>query len=653
MQKDKYNIGVLIGNTHINQPMELLRGIYKAAEDEPINVTFFLGTQSSYFYQKMLVDENTDNYDYQYNTIYDYAKLANLDAMIIAYGSLGIFLKESRVEFLNRFEGIPYVVLEDEAVEGKGTSIIADNYAGMKAIMEHLITVHGYQKILYLSGPRDNNDAKERKQAYLDLMRIHGLAVTEFQIAYGNYSEHVETQVNALLDANPGAEALVCANDEMAIAGYQVCEKRGLKVGKDIAITGFDDVEMARFMDPTLTTVSQDGYEIGIKAMKKAIQICRGVMPASERLITELRQRQSCGCKDDDSRESGINQHKIGTDYELKLRVNQLTEFQQKSWYGPFLMQNLLLVADQPVQFYKKVVQYLKGMGMKSAYLYVLENSVVHAPEDSWKCPDEIRLAAFFEGKNLQAYEPKERPLVKKGHGFAQLEKPDGGHNYIAFTLFSGERFYGLMFCEISPDEIAYMYLIALLLGNCIRFLEVSMKEHSEKKQLQQKNKLLSFISEKDELTELYNRRGLMEHLMALNQENVGKKAYLIFVDVDHLKEINDCFGHLEGDYAIKTVGSLLRDALGSGGIVGRIGGDEFVGVVLKSPMFERKKIRQQIATASNRHNAHSGKPYYVDLSIGIKDFICTENRDFSKLLNNADSYMYKEKKERRPSVKR
>jgi diguanylate cyclase (GGDEF)-like protein len=636
-----------------NYPKTMLKGIYEAAKNEAINLTFFLGTQSSFFYKKMLEDKDTDDYDYQYNTIYDYANLANMDVLIISYGSFSVFLKESKAEFLNRFVGIPYVILGDESVEGKGTSIIAENYAGMKKIVEHLITVHGYKKILYLSGPQDNIDAIERKKAFLDVMREHGLTVSGFQIAYGNYLEYVDEQVNALLDANPGAEALVCANDEMAIAGYRICEKRGLKVGKDIAITGFDDVEMAQFMDPPLTTVFQDGYEIGTNAIKDAVQICRGVMPSSKRLATELRQRLSCGCKKYDSRESGLSQQKIDVNYDLKQQVQQLKDFQRNSWFGPFLTLSLMQAADQPDQFYKKVVQYLKAMNIKSTYLYVLENPVVHYPKDPWKCPEEMQLAAFFDENDLQSYEPQKRPRIKKGDGFTRLDRSEEGHNYIAFTLFSGEWLYGLMLCEIEPDEIDHMYLIALQLGNSIRFMQVSMDEQSAKKQLQQNNEVLSFISEKDELTQLYNRRGLMEHLMALNQENIGKTAYLIFVDLDHLKEINDCFGHSEGDYAIRAAGNLLRDTLGTERIVGRIGGDEFVGVVLNNSKLEKESIKQRITAACNRHNACSGKPYYVELSTGIKEFICIESRDFSELLMNADAYMYEAKKLRRLSVKR
>jgi diguanylate cyclase (GGDEF)-like protein len=209
------------------------------------------------------------------------------------------------------------------------------------------------------------------------------------------------------------------------------------------------------------------------------------------------------------------------------------------------------------------------------------------------------------------------------------------------------------MFCEIDPDEIAHMYLIALQLGNSIRFMQVTTEEQSVKKQLQQKNEVLSFISEKDELTGLNNRRGLMEHLMARNQENTGKAAYMIFADLDHLKEINDCFGHSEGDNAIQTAGRLLQETLGEEQITGRMGGDEFAAMVLTNTVESAESVRQQIIAAFNEYNENSENSYYVNLSIGITKFVCAESIDFSKLLRDADTYMYEAKKVRRQSAKR
>ncbi|MDR0963898.1 MAG: GGDEF domain-containing protein, partial [Clostridium sp.] len=86
---------------------------------------------------------------------------------------------------------------------------------------------------------------------------------------------------------------------------------------------------------------------------------------------------------------------------------------------------------------------------------------------------------------------------------------------------------------------------------------------------------MLSFISENDDLTNLYNRKGFMERALKLNANNdyVGQKALLIFADLDHLKEVNDFYGHSEGDFALINAATILRDTCPSNFILGRLGG--------------------------------------------------------------------------------
>ena len=77
----------------------------------------------------------------------------------------------------------------------------------------------------------------------------------------GNYSELVTEQVEYILDHNPELEAIAFANDNMAKAGYRVCAARDLLVGHDIAITGFDDIDHAKTMEPPLTSVSHSSFQ--------------------------------------------------------------------------------------------------------------------------------------------------------------------------------------------------------------------------------------------------------------------------------------------------------------------------------------------------------------------------------------------------------
>ena len=196
------------------------------------------------------------------------ALIGGLDGLIINYGTLGIQLREDDPnKFAQKYNGITTVFLTEVVDVSNCHSPICDNKDGIAMVISHLVEEHHLSRILFVAGPEHNTDAIERKEAYLETMKKYGLPVTPGMIAQGDYSEFVDKQVERLLDSNPDAQAIVFANDEMAFAGYRVCEKRGLVVGKDIMITGFDDCERASGMEPPLTTVQQDGELMGKMAV--------------------------------------------------------------------------------------------------------------------------------------------------------------------------------------------------------------------------------------------------------------------------------------------------------------------------------------------------------------------------------------------------
>lgn len=655
----RYTVGVLIGNAHTNHPKGLIKGICDSAQGKDVNVLFFLATQSTRFY-KELVKDDTD-YDYQYNTVYDYALLSEVDVLIIAYGSLCIFQnKKDKGRFLERFAGIPYVLLED-VVENVGLDkqlgvhIIADNYGGMRECLEHLIDQHGFRRIVYVSGPRDNKDSIERLHAYLDTMKARQLPVDESMIAYGNYTEFIDDLLEEVLDAHPDTEAIVCANDEMANGSYRVCKRRNLRVGIDIAVTGFDDIEMSKYAKPSLTTVSQNSQTMGRMALQKAIQLCEGQDVTSARMRVDFIPRESCGCTNMGMRLKLMELKRTadGTaPKDIADTVDELKKFQHKAWLGPFLLRDLMLEADDEQGFYGKVVQILHNMGSKSSYIYTLKKPVLHHDGDDWKCPSRIYMAARQVGDLVESYEKKERPTVSKKNSMIQnMDMGDESHIYTNFLLFEGEKQYGIMTLEIRPEDIALFYMIALQIGTSIRFLEMTQKQNAYRQKLKEKNEVLNFIAIYDELTGVYNRRGIMEELVQFNRLHRGQQAYLVFSDLDHLKEINDTYGHAEGDCAIRTTTGILKNITGKHGSIGRIGGDEFVSIFLADEKHDKDQYVQDIKQQCELYNTNSDKPYYVNISVGMVEFTCSEKVEFKDMLKRADDYLYQAKKVRREDI--
>ena len=159
----------MIGNAISPHIVELIKGIYRASADMQINVFFFLGIHSGYYYNLSKECSVDKDFDYQFNVVYDCQAFTRIDALIIEYGSLSLFLnKKEQKKFLEKFNSIPKVILEDRYTNPGTTSIISDNYNGMYTLVEHLIKDHGYRSFTYLAGPEGITDADERKKAVLD-----------------------------------------------------------------------------------------------------------------------------------------------------------------------------------------------------------------------------------------------------------------------------------------------------------------------------------------------------------------------------------------------------------------------------------------------------------------------------------------------------
>jgi diguanylate cyclase (GGDEF)-like protein len=167
----------------------------------------------------------------------------------------------------------------------------------------------------------------------------------------------------------------------------------------------------------------------------------------------------------------------------------------------------------------------------------------------------------------------------------------------------------------------------------------------------EKQNKLqarLGDLALKDDLTDCYNRRGfqvLAERQMKLGRRS-GRSMLLFFIDVDGLKEINDTFGHREGDLALKRVVESLRVTFRDSDIIGRIGGDEFAILAVEAAGHCEATIRARLSECLKRANTET-RQYRLSVSVGAARFDCLKASSFTDLMEQADKSMYKEKKTR------
>lgn len=235
--------------------------------------------------------------------------------MIVSSGVEGsIIMNESlESEHIKRIErtGMPMVFLEREYCSEKISSVVINNYMGTESAIEYLIS-QGHRRIAYIHGVESMDD-RERFRAYRDVMARHGLAVEEELLFCGYFEEILayEEVRKFLRRGGQVPDAFFCANDEMAGGCMRALIEFGIPVPEQVSVAGFDNINLAPYFVPALTTVQSPVEEQGTKGALELFRLMRGEGEPegkSFKLATSMVVRDSCiprnaGCRTYERRE--------------------------------------------------------------------------------------------------------------------------------------------------------------------------------------------------------------------------------------------------------------------------------------------------------------------------------------------------------------
>jgi len=209
-------------------------------------------------------------------------------------------------------ESLPIVLLNCLAGVRSYDTINTDNFGGAFAMVRHLAGL-GHRRIAIVEGPPKNSDSRERKRGYLEALRASGLerqADLELEGDFREDSGYRAGQLIARMKERP--TAIFAANDAMAIGGLCALGESGVRVPEEIAIGGFDDIPIARYMNPSLTSVDVSIARLGSRAMERLLDGIREKNQHARRqemVEARLVVRQSCGAARmiAESRSTGTN----------------------------------------------------------------------------------------------------------------------------------------------------------------------------------------------------------------------------------------------------------------------------------------------------------------------------------------------------------
>lgn len=514
-------------------------------------------------------------------------------------------------------------------------NILVEDTDAIPAFVRHFHDVHHFDRIAFMSGPYNHPDAIFRLEKYKEAMAELGLDCPEEYIFEGNFWKDCALDASKhFMSLKKRPQAIVCANDYMALSLCKELTLQGYSVPQDIAISGFDDVRDARANVPPLTTCYVSVSDMAKKAMETIDTLLNGKeAPACTFVPTKIIIRNSCGCESSTMKDLSLSRM-----YEVEF-MEQLINQNAHNTFVSISLENMTSAEDigdylrlEDVPGIARDFYLCLGIHGNGAYPQVKKKAPGFAKRShsiySLRDLNPIATSSFETKKLLPPEAIREEPMAVFFFPIHYLEYNFG---YVAATS-NGEE---------AQDTLFHSWLS--LIGNTLENSRIRAKNQA----LLEK---LNMLYHEDFLTKLYNRRGFEqfseEEFSEAKKHNI--KTMTLSIDMDNLKYINDVYGHSHGDLALQTIADAMRQACSGCEICARIGGDEFAVFGYDYSEDKAKQYTENFLQYLKDFNADSSLPYCVNASFGytISDPSLSISRD--QYMKASDDLLYQNKRKRK-----
>lgn len=514
-------------------------------------------------------------------------------------------------------------------------NILAEDTDAIPAFVRHFHDVHHFDRIAFMSGPYNHPDAIFRLEKYKEAMAELGLDCPEEYIFEGDFWKNCAADAaNHFMNLTNRPQAIVCANDYMALSLCKELTLQGYSVPQDIAISGFDDVRDARANVPPLTTCYVSVSDMAKKAMETIDTLLNGKeAPACTFVPTKIIIRNSCGCESSTMKDLSLSRM-----YEVEL-MEQLINQNAHNTFVSISLENITSAEDigdylrlEDAPGITRDFYLCLGIHGNGAYPQVKKKAPGFAKRShsiySLRDLNPIATSSFETKKLLPPEAIREEPMAVFFFPIHYLEYNFG---YVAATS-NGEE---------AQDTLFHSWLS--LIGNTLENSRIRAKNQA----LLEK---LNMLYHEDFLTKLYNRRGFEqfseEEFAEAKKHNI--KTMTLSIDMDNLKYINDVYGHSHGDLALQTIADAMRQACSGCEICARIDGDEFAVFGYDYSEEKAKQYTENFLQYLKDFNADSSLPYCVNASFGytISDPSLSISRE--QYMKASDDLLYQNKRKRK-----
>lgn len=536
--------------------------------------------------------------------------------------------------------GIPVVSIGID-VEG-AFNINIDNISGIRELAEHLIDVHKVERAAIIGGYRFHPESIIRIDTIKEVFASRGSSIAEDDIYYGDWGNIKTEEVTRQLAEHPRGlpDAIICANDVMALTCATELTRLGFNVPEDTLVTGYDYISRGQLFYPVLTTVDSDYVTLGIECIRflndaiERKEIGHRLILHSKAVIGE-----SCGCCKDGYFDRMRREYGKKTYLEYMDRI--YLEGCERS------ITQIITGSEDYNELEGKLVEYFKENREIAGedFHIVIHNKYF----DDVMAGDKLVFDDAAEGPmralvSVKGSEVLTGTDVDRHNLIPGYDPGSPNHIYYLLPLHSGEYNYGyLVAAEGSKLMLEYLDLHSF-----IEKLMLALQIQRFNLQLKFYNESLKKVAAIDAMTGLYNRLELEDKASLLYEEakKKGNCLLVMFIDINRMKQINDEYGHINGDAAIRLTANAIKSNIKEDWVPVRFGGDEFLVIGSVKDGKEADKFRSSILNTIDEYNKEKKWPFELSVSSGYIISGSGEDKTISDYIKDADKLMYETKKE-------
>lgn len=632
-----FKIALIIEEMDQSYQSEILKGIAASAEEFSMNISVFVSFSG-------LINSGHEKGEFN---IFNLPDFRDFDGAILLTNTLA--RQNVTDDIISRIKaaGIPAVSIDNDLPDFFHVGI--DNKTAMRRITEHLINVHHFTELAYVSGPKDNPESADRLSAFLEVLDEHGITIPEDSIYYGNFrAPSGRAAAEYFINKGKLPQAVICANDVMAASVISCFSENKISVPQDIAVTGFDNTYSSHNYQLELTTVDRPLSLSGRIACKMLHNYYAAVdQERSFILNMSTRFTESCGC--------AHNAH-----YDI-------SEFKDLNYRNYSRLEK----SHSFMSDLNKLSVDLLAANSFDSYIDSLKRFVVHVdPEEFYFCLCDNWISDIDVNDPMEALSEASQalseytdrilvPLAYINGEFVSVDSierkqiipaaaPDkAGKMYYHVPLHFGSRCLGYMVIYNTklPMHNSMFETFCISLSNS---LENIRKLITLEKAVERLEKLYA----RDTFSGIYNRNGFVQATDVIYNDCIAQNRdiMLMFIDLDGLKGINDTYGHNIGDKAICCIADVLVRSCVNGEVYCRFGGDEFIVFAADYTDQDAQSLTRKIGESIIAINESGEHPFHLSASTGYVIAKPQPGEDIFNFVTDADNAMYNEKRKKKHS---